>query len=295
MATPYRQDQKRFIVMGLTPIVFLFGLIFIYPIFSALYISLTDIKLLSSTSRFVFFQNYISIFKDPVYRISFLNTLYFTLLYFSATMIIGLSLALFANKVRIKIIQSALQTVIFLPVITITVSAALIWKWMYVPSFGIINYLLGLINIGPLSFLSSSASVIPSIVLMTVWKWIGVNVIIFLAGLQAIPAEYFEAARIDGASPFQLFFHITLPMLKSTFEYISVTTIIASMQVFTEVFMLTGGGPGTSSRVLASHIYEIGFRFSRISEASSVAFTLFAFVLLLTIFQFRAFQREELY
>lgn len=295
MASTLKINQKRFVIMGLSPIIILFGLIFAYPIFSAFYISLTDIKLLSDSHNFIFFGNYLSIFKDQVYRISFLNTLYFALLYFSATIILGLLLALFINKIKRGFIQSTMQTIVFLPVITVTVSAALIWKWMYVPSFGIINYFFGLIHLGPFKYLMSPDSVIPSIVVMTFWKWIGINIIIFVAGLQSVPEEYYEAARIDGASSFKAFFVITIPLLKSTFEYISVTTIMASMQVFTEVFMLTGGGPGTASRVLASHIYEVGFKFTRIGEASAVAFTLFMFVLVLTIFQFRAFKREEIY
>jgi len=177
----------------------------------------------------------------------------------------------------------------------VTVAASLIWKWMYNPSFGVFNYLLGLLGIAPSKFLAASNTAMPSIIVMTIWKWLGINVIYFLAGLQAIPEELYEASRIDGGTPFLIFRKITLPLLVPTLEYVSVTTVIAGMQVFAEVFMLTYGGPGISSRVLALHVYEVGFRFLRIGEASAVAFVLFAFLLLITFFQFRVLRKEAVY
>jgi multiple sugar transport system permease protein len=289
-----KNNEKRFIISGLVPIISLFALIFAYPIFSAFYISLNDWKLLSDIHNFIGFSNYIDIFSDDIFQKSFVNTIYFTAIYLALTVTLGLGFAVFLNSLK-KIYQTILEVILFLPVVTITVAAALIWRWMYVPSFGIINYLLSFFNIGPFKFLMSPDMVIPSIVIMTTWKWLGLNVIIFLAGIQSIPEQYYEAARIDGAGPLSMFRRITLPLLKPTLEYIFVTTVLASMQVFTEIFMLTSGGPGTSSRVIALHIYEVGFKFLRIGEASAVAFVLFAFILTLTVFQFRIFKREELY
>jgi len=255
---------------------------------------LHDWELLSKTHKFIAFKNYSNVFQDAVFWRSFLNTLYFTFVYLFFTLSLGLLLALFLDSLK-KPFQTILEAILFLPVVTITVAGALVWKWMYNPSFGIINYLLSFLGIGPFKFLASPKIVIPSIIIMALWKWIGINVIIFLAGLQSIPEEYYEAARIDGASSQLLFWRITLPLLKPTLEYIFVTTILAAMQVFTEIFMLTYGGPGISSRVVAFHIYEIGFRFLKIGEASAVAFILFAFILTVTAFQFRLFKREELY
>ena len=287
-------SKKRFVISGLVPILTLFILIYVYPIFSAFFISLSNWKLLSKNRSFIGFDNYIKVIFDPVFQKSFINTVYFVAAYLFLTLFLGLGLALFINSLK-KPYQTLLQVILFLPVVTITVAATLIWQWMYVPSFGIYNYLLGFLNIGPLKFLKSSSTVMPSIIIMTIWKWLGVNVVIFLAGLQSIPEQYYEAAKIDGAGPFLIFKRITLPMLKPTLEYISVTTILAAMQVFTEVFMLTAGGPGIASRVVAFHIYEVGFKFLKIGEASAAAFILFAFILLMTIFQFRVFRREELY
>ena len=294
MLTILRDRKRRFVYTGLAPILLLFSLIYVYPIFSAFFVSLHDWELLSKTHDFIAFGNYLNVLRDGVFRRSFLNTLYFTFVYLFFTLILGLGLALFLNSLK-QPFQTILEVIIFLPVVTITVAGALVWKWMYNPSFGILNYLLGLLGIEPFMFLASPKIVIPSIIVMALWKWIGINVIIFLAGLQSIPEEYYEAAKIDGGNRRSLFMRITIPLLKPTLEYIFVTTILAAMQVFAEIFMLTYGGPGISSRVVAFHIYEIGFRFLKIGEASSVAFILFTFILIVTAFQFRIFKREELY
>lgn len=289
-----KKNQTLFVISVLVPITLVFLIVFAYPVFSAFYISLTDMKLLSDSHNFIGFGNYIKVFNDPIFRKSFYNTVYFTFLYLSLNLIISLALALYINSLSQKF-QSIVKIIIFLPVIVLTVASILTWGWMYVPSFGIINYFLSFFHIGPLNFLTSSRTVIPSIVVMTLWKWLGINTIIFLAGIQSIPEEYFEAARIDGAKSLNIFTGIILPLLKPTMEYISVTTIFSSMQVFAEVFVLTSGGPGTSSRVLTFHIYEVGFKFLRIGEASTIAFLLFIFILMLTIFQFRLYRRSELY
>lgn len=290
----FRDRKRRFAYTGLVPILLLFSLIYVYPIFSAFFVSLHDWELLSKSHDFIAFRNYLNVLQDGVFRRSFINTFYFTFVYLFLTLVAGLALALFLNSLK-KPYQTILEVIIFLPVVTITVAGSLVWKWMYNPSFGILNYLLSFVGIEPLMFLASPKIVIPSIIVMALWKWIGINVIIFLAGLQSIPEEYYEAAKIDGGSNRSLFWRITLPLLKPTLEYIFVTTILAAMQVFTEIFMLTHGGPGISSRVVAFHIYETGFRFLKIGEASSVAFILFTFILIVTAFQFRIFKREELY
>jgi multiple sugar transport system permease protein len=295
MASSLASQKNRFVLAGLAPIIILFLLIFVYPIFSALYISLTDMELLSKSHAFIFFKNYSSLLSDPVFRRSFWNTLYFILFYLLLTIVLGVALATYLNNLKLKGAETGLKTILFLPVVMVTVAGCLIWKWMYNPSFGIFNYLLGLMGVAPSKFLASSSTVMPSIIAMTTWKWLGINVIYFLAGLQAIPEELYEASRIDGAAPFFIFRRITLPLLVPTLEYVSVTTVIAGMQVFAEVFMLTSGGPGISSRVLALHVYEVGFRFLRIGEASAVAFVLFAFLLLITFLQFRVLRKEAVY
>jgi multiple sugar transport system permease protein len=295
MGSSLAYKKNRFVIAGLAPIVLLFLLVFIYPIFSALYISFTDMELLSKSHAFILFKNYSNLLSDPVFQRSVWNTLYFICVYLLLTIILGVAFATFINTLKLKGAQTGFKIILFLPVVMVTVAASLIWKWMYNPSFGVFNYLLGLLGIAPSKFLAASNTAMPSIIVMTIWKWLGINVIYFLAGLQAIPEELYEASRIDGGTPFLIFRTITLPLLVPTLEYVSVTTVIAGMQVFAEVFMLTYGGPGISSRVLALHVYEVGFRFLRIGEASAVAFVLFAFLLLITFFQFRVLRKEAVY
>lgn len=287
-------SKKKFVLIGLLPIVFMYALIFLYPILRALFISFTNMKLLKRGYELIGFENYIKIINDQVFIKSFLNTLYFTVVYLFITVVVGLLIALFINSLS-KLFQNIIKVILFLPVITLTISAGLIWQWMYAPSFGILNYLLSLIGLGPFVYLVSPNMVIPSIVIFVSWKWIGINIIIFLAGLQSIPNEYYEAAKIDGANSLKMFRSVTLPLLIPTIEFIFITTVLASLQVFTEIFILTRGGPGTSSRSIAFHVYEVGFKFLKMGEAAAVAFILFAFILILTIFQFRVFRREEIY
>ena len=295
MSAGLANRKNRFVIAGLTPIILLFLLVFVYPIFSALYISFTNMELLSKSHTFVLLQNYSNLLNDPVFRKSFWNTLYFVSIYLALTILLGLALALYISNLKSKGGETGFKTVLFLPVIMVTVASCLIWKWMYNPSFGIINYLFSFIGIPPAKFLASPGTVMPSIIAMTIWKWLGINVVYFLAGLQAIPEQLYEASRIDGGTPWFTFRRITLPLLVPTLEYVSVTTIIGGMQVFAEVFMMTYGGPGIASRVLALHVYEVGFRFLRIGEASAVAFVLFVFILIITIFQFRVFKKEATY
>jgi multiple sugar transport system permease protein len=295
MSAALANRKNRFIIAGLTPIGLLFLLVFVYPIFSALYISFTNMELLSKSHAFVLLQNYSNLLNDPVFRKSFWNTLYFVSIYLALTIVLGLSFATYISSLKNKGAETGFKLVLFLPVIIVTVASCLIWKWMYNPSFGIINYLLSFLGIPPVKFLASPGTVMPSIIAMTIWKWLGINVVYFLAGLQAIPEQLYEASRIDGGTPWFTFRKITLPLLVPTLEYVSVTTIIGGMQVFAEVFMMTYGGPGIASRVLALHVYEVGFRFLRIGEASAVAFVLFLFILLITFFQFRVFKKEATY
>ena len=172
------------------------------------------------------------------------------------------------------------------------VIVSLLFLWMYQPTFGTINYFLGLIGLGPYNWLQSEQLVIPSIVLMTLWKQAGYVMVIFLAGLLQIPIEYYEAARVDGAGKSMSFYYITLPCLRPTTLFVTVTSMIGSFQVFTQVYVMTKGGPGTASRVLVYHIYETAFGIFDMGKASAVAFIFFLLVMIFTLIQFRAFREE---
>ena len=158
--------------------------------------------------------------------------------------------------------------------------------------FGILNYFLGFLGLGPFDWLSSPTQALPSIILMSVWKAVGYTMVIFLAGLTTIPREYYEAAQVDGASGWQLFRGITLPLLKPTTLFVIVTGMIGGFQVFTQVFVMTRGGPGTATRVLVMHIYDAGFRYFEMGEASALAFIQFAIIFIITFLQVRYFREE---
>jgi multiple sugar transport system permease protein len=172
-------------------------------------------------------------------------------------------------------------------VLTSLASVSLVWQYLYNTDFGIINYYLGQIGIARIPWLTSSRSAIPSIILLGVWKNVGFNFILFVAGLQNIPRHLYEAASIDGAGRLATFRYVTLPSLTPVLFFTVVWGLINAFQVFDSPYILTSGGPGDSSRTVVMYIYETGFRFFQMGYASSVALSLFAVVVVLTAIQFR--------
>ena len=286
-----RKPGRTLIAVGLLPIVGFYALFFIYPIGSAFFISLHRWRLLEIAHPFIGVQNYLRTFADQIFWISLRNTIFFTVSYVVLAMIVGLGLALLIQQLREPYL-TILKTVCFIPFITSMVIVSLLFLWMYQPTFGTINYVLGLVGLGPFNWLQSQQLVIPSIVMMTLWKQVGYVMVIFLAGLLHIPFEYYEAARVDGAGKTASFFRITLPCLKPTTLFVVATSMIGSFQVFTQIYVMTKGGPGTASRVLVYHIYETAFGIFDMGRASAVAFVFFLVVMAFTFMQFRAFRGE---
>jgi multiple sugar transport system permease protein len=249
-------------------------------------ISLTTWDLLSSP-EFVGFDNYIELFtNDPLFRTVLLNTLYFTAVSVPASTVIALILALVFNT-GLRAIP-LFRTAYFLPVITATVVVALIWRWFYNPDFGILNYVLWEIGVdAPPNWLASRRWAMPAVIILSVWKQVGYNMVIFLAGLQAIPSTLYEAATTDGANRWQRFRHITLPLLTPTTFFVLVITIIGSLQVFDAVLVLTDGGPANATRTVVYHIWEEAFVFLEMGYASAVAWILFFMVFLVTVLQWK--------
>lgn len=289
--SPGRAKQVQFIVLGLAPVLIYFFVFSIYPVFSAFYISLHRWGLLDLKRPFVGWDNYVWAFNDPVFWISIRNTFYYALYYVLWGSILGLVLALFVNSLREPFV-TMMRGIVFMPVVTSMVAVSLMFVWLYQPMYGVLNYVLGLVGLGPYQFLNSSSQVMPSIVAMSVWKTVGYTMVLFLAGLTTIPSEYYEAAKVDGASGLRSFIHITLPLLKPTTLFVLVTGMIGGFQVFTQIYVMTGGGPGTASRTLVMHIYETGFKFFEMGRASALAFVLFALVLVITIIQLKYFKAD---
>jgi multiple sugar transport system permease protein len=280
-----QRAERRFIVAGIVPAL-LFYLVFrFYPVGYAFYMSLHDWKLLSQVQTFVGLDNYVHLFRDPLFLKVVINTFYFAIASTILTAIISLVIALILNPIGWG--STLLRLIYFLPVMTATIASATIWLWLYQARFGLLNQLLALVKLPPVLWLISTTWAMPSIILMSVWGSIGFNVVIFLAGLRGIPKEYYEAAAIDGASALQIARRITVPLVTPVLAFVLATSLIGGFNVFQQVYLMTRGGPQDATRVLALHIYDYAFLRLFMGQAAAMAFVLFAIVLTMTVLQTR--------
>lgn len=233
-------------------------------------------------------SNFIGQFKNDVFWKSLYNTVLYTVLYIPIGVSLSLVLAIALNKIRGKGIYRVL---FFMPVVTSSVSVGVIWMWILNGDFGILNQLLEVIGISGPQWLTNTSLVMFSIVLLSVWWQVGFNMIIFLAGLQGISNSYYEAADIDGATAFQKFRHITIPMLSPTTFFVSIMAIISSFQVFDQAFVMTSGGPAKASYTIVYHIYDLAFDRFNMGEASAVAIVLFVIIMFFTLIQLKVSNR----
>lgn len=239
-------------------------------------------------------KNYATMFGSSLFWKVLGNTFYYVAL--STPMIVGgaLGLALVVNR-RIRGV-AFFRTIYFFPVVTSMVAVATIWSWLYNPEFGLINFVLRtLFGVDGPRWLSSTSWAMPAIAVMTAWKVVGYNMVILLAGLQAVPQTLHEAALIDGAGPVRRFFRITLPMLSPTLFFVIVTTLIGSFQVFEQTYVLTQGGPANTTLTLSFFIYQNAFRFFKMGYATAMAYILFIVTMLATVIQFRLQKRWVYY
>lgn len=234
--------------------------------------------------QFVGLANFRSQLGDQEFRDALVHTVYYTALAVPGSVIISLLVALCVNNVKGKAIY---RVIFFLPTITSSVAVSMLWLWLLNGDYGLINvYLHDWFGLNPPNWLVSSTWVIPAIALVAVWAGLGFNMVIFLAGLQGIPAVYLEAAQIDGASKLRQFWNITLPLLSPTTFFVTIISIIASFQVFDLIFVMTNGGPGTESSTMVFHIYELAFVNFTFGKSAAEAVILFAVILAITLFQF---------
>ena len=231
-------------------------------------------------------RNYTTLFQMPEFWKVLGNTVYYTVGYVPLAVTLPLLMAILVNQ-KLRGI-TFFRTTYFLPVVTSGVAIALVWGWMYNPSFGVINYLLEtLFGIEGPRWLADPKWAMPSLIIIGVWHSLGYNMVIYLAGLQGIPQELYEAARIDGASPLRIFWHITVPLITPTAFFILVLSIIGSFQVWTITYLLTQGGPANSKLTLTYYIYQQGFEWFHMGFAAALAYVLFAIVFAVTMVQFR--------
>jgi multiple sugar transport system permease protein len=274
----------------LAPALVLIGVFFFLPVGASLLLSLTDFDIYAiadrSNTRLVGLRNYTDLFGNPVFWAAVRNTFYFALVGGPLTVAVSLGAALLINA-RVVKYKSLFRTIFFVPFVTTLVAVAIVWKYLYHPQYGLFNYVLSWFGVQPVSWLGDPTWAMPSIILMAVWKNFGYNMLIFIAGLQNIPAELYEAAHLDGAGPFRRFWNVTLPMLGPTFLFVGVITMIGYFQLFAEPYVMTGGGPLRSTTSLVLLMYEEGFRWWRMGVAAAVAFVLFIIILIWTLLQFR--------
>lgn len=231
-------------------------------------------------------QNYIDIFQSEFFWTIFWNTLYFVVLNLPLSIILPLLIAIVLNQ-KIKGVKF-FRTVYFLPVISSMVAVALVWSWLYRPEYGLLNYILNkFFGITGPRWLENRVWAMPAIVLMSVWKNLGYNMVIFLAGLQNIPAALYEVSDIEGASGWQKFHRITVPLLSPTIFFVTIITLISSFQVFEQTYILTKGGPANSTLTLSYYIYQNAFMYFRMGSAAALSYVLFAIIFIITMIQFK--------
>jgi len=233
--------------------------------------------------EFVGLSNYVDQFRSPDLWISLRNTAYYTVLTVPGALVVGLLVATGVNKVRGKTFYRLLY---FMPAVTSPVAVAVVWITVLNGDYGLLNGTLqSLFGIQGPSWLTDARFVIPAIALLGIWLQLGYNMVLFLAGLQSIPASYSEAARIDGANSVQVFWYVTLPLLSPTILFVTVITMIVSLQVFDQAFVMTNGGPDKASYTMVFHLYQLAFVDFRFGASSAAALVLFAVILVLTLLQ----------
>jgi multiple sugar transport system permease protein len=290
----WRQDLTGWAFAA--PFVILFGVFLALPIFSALILSFTSFGLSDLQNpigaSFVGVQNYVDLAADPKFWTSLGNTVYFVVVGVPLTLILGLVIANALSR-GITRFRTAFRVGYYLPVITSIVAIAVVWRFLLNPDVGLINVLLADIGVTGPDWLADPALAMPSIIAMAVWRNLGFAMVVFVAGMQAIPAMLYEAAAIDGAGRWQSFRFVTLPMLRPTILFMLVITTIGYLQLFEEPFVMTDGGPLDSTLSVTMYMYQQGFEFFHQGYASAIAYVLFVIVALVAFLQFRFLRTDD--
>ncbi len=266
------------------PMVLGLGIFFYLAMGTSFFIGFTKWDVLTPP-QWIGLDNYWRLFRTPLFIHTLWNTTRYTLLTVPLGSAVSLGLALALNtQIRFR---SFYRLIYFLPVLTMPVAIAIVWKWIYNPDFGLLNQFLGLLGVGRIRWLSDIHSAMPSLVIMSIWMGSGYGMVIYLAGLQNIPRAYYEAAQVDGSNSWDQLMHITLPLLTPTIFFSLVTSLISAFQVFDIVYVMTKGGPLDSTRTIVYTIYDEAFHFFRMGSATATAWALFVIILVITIIQLK--------
>jgi len=284
-----RAGEGWWALLFLAPTLLGLALLSAGPIVASLGISLTSWDLLRPP-QFVGIDNFVALMSDDRFLVSLRNTAIYTLLSVPIGMVLALALALALNQPLRGI--ALIRTAYFLPVVTSATAVGLVWAWIYSPASGLLNQAIGVIGLPPQKWVSDPFWAMPAIVAMSVWQGLGINVIVFLAGLQGIPQEYYDAASVDGAGRWPRFRSVTLPLLTPSLFFTGILSLIGSFQVFDQVYILARPGKPTDATItLVYYIYESGFKFFRMGQAAAASWILFLIVAVLTVVYFRSQRR----
>jgi len=278
--------MKKNLRLSITPYLFLIPFLFAFiafrfgPSIAGFFISLTRWNVVG-TPKFLGFENYAELFNDPSFITSLINTLYFMALTVPALIVLGLLVAILVDQPLKG--KSVARTFVFMPYVIMSTVVGVIWMFILDTHFGILNYYLSFFGIKPIAWLSSVNWAMPAVAITTIWWTIGFNMILFLAGLQDIPEELKEAARIDGASNWQIFWNVTFPLLRPTTVVVLMLTLINSFEVFDQIYVMTGGGPAMSTLTIIQYMYFQAFEYFRFGYGSAAACIVFAILIVLVL------------
>ncbi len=280
----------------IAPTLILLTLFSIVPILVALAISFTDMDLGGLANfhsiSFIGFDNYAEVLKDPVFLKAIFNTLFYVIIGVPLVILFSLTVALLINLGTSRIFK-AFRVVYYLPSVTNIVAVAVVWSYLYNPAIGLFNYILNSVGLPDVPWLTEPTVAKLSLILLALWKAIGLNMIIFIAALQGIPKSYYEAAQLDGANQWQQVTRITIPMLRFAIFFVSITTMIGWLQFFEEPFVMTQGGPLDGTLSVALFIYQNGFKFNNFGYAAAGSFVLFVCIIAITLVQLRLQKNES--
>jgi ABC-type sugar transport system permease subunit len=291
-ATRSRRRRLLIAYAFMLPSLVVMAVFMFYPLIRAALLSLTNYSFFG-TSKFIGFGNYTHLLHDHQFWGDLWNTVYYAAVTTPVSIVLALGLALLLNRRRLPG-RGALRAAIFLPAVVSLAVAAIPFRLMFTPSIGLITYWLGQVGIHSTDWLDSTTLAMPAVIIVGIWKNVGFYMVIYLAGLQTIPSEFYEAARIDGASAWQRFRSITWPLLSNTTMFVTIIALIASFQAFDQIFVMTQGGPAFSTETLVMLIYRQGFQNFSMGYASAIGYVLVLIILLFSLLQMRYFNRRAI-
>jgi multiple sugar transport system permease protein len=288
MGTPRRETLTAY---GLVlPAMLGIGLFTLLPMIGSLGLSFLNWDLLGSP-KWVGWGNYVDLLADPLFWRVLSQTILFVLLYVGLDLAAALALATALDRQRRG--MAWIRAAYFLPVVTSMVAGSILWGWMLDPRVGLLNTWLGALGLGPIRWLTDPHWALPTLVVVSVWKHLGYDMLLVLAGLQGIPQAQLEAASLDGANAWQRFRHVTLPMLAPTLVMVGMLATIRAFQTFDTVYLLTEGGPQRRTTIVGFWLFQNAFTFFKLGKASALAYLMFLILAALSLLQWRFYQRRE--